>query len=603
MIDQNENPDTWMQDDPKESNRNRNKRDLSPPVYPLKKKLVLALAGAILAVVIMIFLNFFQNGVAQERMKAVALADIIPSEPLPGDEELFDEDGVPEGKPRRSFFNWWYRTFGHQSAPMPVPSLFINQSLIATNNPTSNPKSTPAATPIAVPLPFTPVVLTPSPAPSPGKTAMPTPLPSNPVITDDEALQRMVDETAPGSTLTFNGNVNLNGGTLRFAHGITLEGTGTLSNGYLRATGITGLTIRGLTFQGVQVGLSSTRNTTIEQCELVDWHPVGFTENIGGLITVNGNTSGLTLQNNTIRDVYYVTAQTGEDPFGISDPPSTYGCGIKIEASGSTLSNIRIIGNRISRTQGPGAIWIGGRGSTFTDLYLLNNHIFDTESNGIAFFWYETGTSSRTMFTRTLVSGNTIENIGSLRQKGRNGHGGNGIYANVNTEGIQIVGNTIDTVLEMGIAGWYGLVQDNTIRNTGADQLHHPTEGSAGIYGGGSFVIGNTIINPGRDGGLYYASDSLPGPTLYRNNVIRNASSAWKPSTTYAFGTRVYSGTNWYVCVKGGTSSTTGPSGTTGSITDGSCTWDWQHGGIMNVIGHQRKHDPISQNTPFQCAS
>ena len=393
---------------------------------------------------------------------------------------------------------------------------------------------------------------------------------------DLAALQQMVDETTTGGILTLNEDVNLNGGTLRFTRGISFEGTGTLSNGYVRATGITGLTIRGLTLQGVQIGLSTTKNAIIEQCELVDWRPVGFAGNIGGLITVNGNTSGLTIQDNTIRDVYYVTTRAGADAFDASDPAKTYGSGIKIETSGNTMSNIQIIGNRISRTQGPGAIWIGGGQSTVTDLYILNNHIFDTESNGIAFFWYETGTSSGTMFSSTLVSGNTIENIGGARQEGREGRGGSGIYANGNGEGLQIVGNTIDTVLEVGIAGWYGLVQDNTIRNTGADQLHHPTEGSAGIYGGGPFVIGNTIINPGRDGGLYYASDSLPGPTLYRNNVIRNASSAWKPSTTYAFGTRVYSDANWYVCVKGGTSSTTGPSGTTSGITDGSCTWDWE---------------------------
>lgn len=389
-------------------------------------------------------------------------------------------------------------------------------------------------------------------------------------------LQKLVDNAPAGSSVKVDGTTDLMGNTLRFSRGVMLEGSGTLSNGYIRASGISGLTLRGLTLKGVQVGLTGTRNATIDSCTLIDWYPTAFSGNIGGLIAVDGNTSGLTIVGNTIRDVHYVTAKTGENNYGVTDPASTYGCAIKIETSGSTLQNIRIDNNDISRTQGPGAIWIGGGQNTFTDVFLTGNRIYDTENFGIEFYWYETGTTSGKMFSNTLVSGNTIERVGGIRQSGREGRGCGGIYANGNGEGIQIVGNIIDTVLEVGIEGWYGLVQDNTVKNSGADQLNYPIGDSAGIYGGGLFVIGNTIINPGRDGGLYYAHDLLPGTCVYRGNTIRNTASAWKSNMEYNVGTKVYAGNNWYTCTKGGVSGSTAPSGTSRGITDGSCTWNWQ---------------------------
>ena len=211
---------------------------------------MLAVAGATLAVGLMLFVNFFQNGITQERMKAVALADIIPSEPLPGDEELFDEEDVPEGEPRPSFFYWWYSTFGRQPAPTPVPSPNFRLPL--------SPPATTAPTPIAIPTPIPPAVVstvvvlptvtptqrptpeptqeptqeqtqepTQEPTPVPSSADVPSPIPTTPAILDLAALQQMVDETASGGSLIFNEDVNLNGGTLQFMRGITFEGTGT----------------------------------------------------------------------------------------------------------------------------------------------------------------------------------------------------------------------------------------------------------------------------------------------------------------------------------------------------------------------------------------
>ncbi len=55
------------------------------------------------------------------------------------------------------------------------------------------------------------------------------------------------------------------------------------------------------------------------------------------------------------------------------------------------------------------------------------------------------------------------------------------------------------------------------------------------------------------------------------------AACAWQASTAYAVGDRVVNGSNQYRCTTGGASASSGgPTGTGGSISDGTVTWAWE---------------------------
>lgn len=71
------------------------------------------------------------------------------------------------------------------------------------------------------------------------------------------------------------------------------------------------------------------------------------------------------------------------------------------------------------------------------------------------------------------------------------------------------------------------------------------------------------------DAGLVATADDFSGSLL-------QALTAWAASTDYTIRQHVVLNGNIYECVTAGTSGTTGPSGTTSSITDGTVTWCWR---------------------------
>ncbi len=342
--------------------------------------------------------------------------------------------------------------------------------------------------------------------------------------------------------------------TIRINKPIVISGPGKLVNGHIIIHDTSRVVLEQLETENVDITIANTTDVTIKNMTFNNIY-----QDILGFIVVGSKVSHLKIQNNTFSNIQYVSSQ------------STYGCGIKIMAHDTQLSTIEISENTFSKIHGPAAIWAGGDHATIDNLLISNNEIHDTESFGIEFFQV----AEDFMIKNSSVKYNNIYDIGAIRNKG-NGAGCGGIYSNLKGADIKVIGNTIRRVCEAGIEGYYTSIEENTIEDTGCDQLNYPIDDSAGIYTSSPLVSGNTIINPGYYGGIHFFTEGILTDMVIKDNVIKNMFEYWEEKKNYSIGDLVVSKEKWYVCTKEGISGNKPLADTVGGLKDGTCQWDYK---------------------------
>lgn len=381
-------------------------------------------------------------------------------------------------------------------------------------------------------------------------------------------IASIVNAIPHGATLHIPyGTFNLGGITLTVNKPMSIVGPGTLKNGKILISNTSNVKMMGINTEAVYMEINTSTQVTITGCKFDN-----LTKDVLGFIYMNTNCSEIEINDNRFSNIYFVTSMT------------TYGCAVKIEATGKTLSDIFIERNEMYNISGPAVIWIGLANTTFNRLVIKDNIIHDTGSFGIEFY-----NTSNLSFTDCIVDNNNIYNTGSIR-KVTYGNGCGGIYINTpEIADIKVTNNVLKHITECGIEGKFALVSNNYIEDTGCDQLNRIIKDSSGIYDGGQNIINNIIINPGEHGGMYlFSSDYITDKNI-KGNTIRNIFSYWKSRTAYSAGDLVVSENNWYICKQSGTSGTTAPSGTTANISDGSCKWDYKkpfarYGIFLNAV-------------------
>ncbi|PKM93716.1 MAG: hypothetical protein CVU84_14130 [Firmicutes bacterium HGW-Firmicutes-1] len=362
-------------------------------------------------------------------------------------------------------------------------------------------------------------------------------------------------EEAIDGVFNLNNSVyDLNNQTIYINKPISFIGPGKIKNGHLIVHDTQDISFHQLETENVDITFSNASNIAIEDVKFQNIYG-----DILGFVVISQNVKDLLIRRNSFTNIQYKTSAT------------TYGCGIKVLAYDTTLSNIEISENTFDQIYGPSAIWIGGNNAVIDKMIIDNNTIHDTESFGIEFFQYD----GKINVTNTYVQNNDIYNIGSIR-KTVSGKGCGGIYSNLENVEIYVLNNTIKRVREVGIEGYYTAIENNYIEDTGYDQINHPIEDNAGIYTSSPMVKGNTIINPGLNGGIHKFSNDVLSDMIIKNNVIKNVFDYWESNKTYHKGDVVVSGEKWYSCTQGGISGEVYLTGTLERIMDGTCVWSYK---------------------------
>ena len=376
-------------------------------------------------------------------------------------------------------------------------------------------------------------------------------------------LKKAINLIPSGGVLELDNKIyDLHNTTTNIDKPIKIVGEGKIINGCIMIKNTSDVIIRDVETESLFIKISSSANITIENCKFNE-----LISDVQGFISFEGSCNDIKLLNNIFKNVSYISSS------------STYGCGIKIEINNdnsvTTMDNITISNNYFSNIHGPAAIWIGGYNVTYNDLVIDSNEIKDTESFGIEFYHVDNKIKGKLKFNNCFVTNNNICDIGSVRERNK-GAGCGGIYNNITESGIYVINNEVKRVREVGIEGFYSLVQGNYIEDTGCDQLNHPIKDSAGIYDGGDNIIDNTIINPGCYGGIHYYSANIIKNKIISGNKIANVYERWQPDTFYNVGALVVSKDNWYVCVMEGTSGNKEINGEGENIVDGTCIWNYK---------------------------
>lgn len=356
---------------------------------------------------------------------------------------------------------------------------------------------------------------------------------------------------------------NLHDTTVVIEQPVTILGSGKITNGCILIKETNNVSLKNIVTEALFIKIQQSSNIYIEGCTFNN-----ILSDIQGFISFRGICSDINILNNSFSNIKYLTSS------------STYGCGIKAEIHNNepheiTLESITIKDNHFNNIHGPAAIWIGGFNVIFNNLIIDNNEIKDTENFGIEFYKVKNNNNKNIIFNNCYVSNNNITDIGSVRTN-KSGAGCGGIYNNISTPGIYVTNNTIKRVLEIGIEGYYSLVQDNYIEDTGFDQLNYPITDSAGIYDGGDNIVNNTIVNPGFYGGIHFYSNSIISDKNINGNKIINIYEEWKSNKFYREGDMVVSNENWYICTTEGTSGFKSIMGTGSIIADGTCVWNYK---------------------------
>lgn len=370
-----------------------------------------------------------------------------------------------------------------------------------------------------------------------------------------------------------NQSFDLEGETIYIKGPMTLKGPAKIKNAHIFIEDTENVDIEGIETENVYITLRNTSDVQIKNSVFQNIHEDTF-----GFMILREAVKDLKIQGNTFSNIRYKTSS------------STYGCGIKFLAMKTEYSNIHISENIFREIYGPAAIWIGGHGTTLSNLLIEKNTIYDTASFGIEFYQYE----GELNFQETRIKNNTLYNIGSVREL-PDGAGCGGIYNNLHSGGIVVQGNQIKNILEVGIEGYFESIENNVIEDTGSDQANHPIKDSAGIYSSSPKIVGNTIINPGYYGGIHkYTSGILSGMDI-SGNTIKNSFEYWKRDQPYEKGDLVVAGEQWFICLQAGHSGEESLSGTSTRITDGTCIWSYKkplssvginlnaEGGLQNI--------------------
>jgi hypothetical protein len=112
------------------------------------------------------------------------------------------------------------------------------------------------------------------------------------------------------------------------------------------------------------------------------------------------------------------------------------------------------------------------------------------------------------------------------------------------------------------------------------------------MLGGAKSGTGAAAAGTGTTTTFYRIYDS-GGTTCHEQGAVAQSASSWSSSTAYTVGQRVSNNGNIYNCTTAGTSASSGgPSGTGGSITDGTVTWAY-----VSAVGDIAIDNPsIAQN-------
>lgn len=182
------------------------------------------------------------------------------------------------------------------------------------------------------------------------------------------------------------------------------------------------------------------------------------------------------------------------------------------QGMGLALSNgsgLKIHDSEIYNTYGHGAIFLTNN----SNINIYNNKIHDTFYRGIELF--DSGNSGS-------IHNNNIYNTGSINTT-NSGVGCNGIYADDNSNQVDIMNNTISNTIENGIEGTFKSVKYNNITGTGVDMIKHPTPSGEGIYGLRGVYVGNVIKNSYGPGIKVYSEDTVSNLTISQNSIYDTA--------------------------------------------------------------------------------
>ena len=141
-------------------------------------------------------------------------------------------------------------------------------------------------------------------------------------------------------------------------------------------------------------------------------------------------------------------------------------------------------------------IWLESNHNDGTTKFNIINNIIDKIYGcGIGINSFSTG----------IIAENKVTNTGELKGKNEydydlTGVGCNGIYCSYDST-IDVKNNYFRNNAENGIEGIFNSIDGNYIENTGYRYFEGFTSPSTeGIYGGGTSITNNTIINPYKDG-------------------------------------------------------------------------------------------------------
>ena len=358
-----------------------------------------------------------------------------------------------------------------------------------------------------------------------------------------------------------DGVIQLNGGTydlegrsIKLSKPIKIIGPGNLENGSIIIENVTGIELDSIVTENFVVFIQNANDIYIHNVEFQN-----VQEDVLGFITLYDDVSEIVIEECSFDEIEYLTSS------------STYGCGIKMVITDGEARDIAIISNEFTNIHGPAAIWLGGHDGLIDNLLIDSNEIQYTESFGVEIYQYD----GQLTFVESMISNNQISDVGAIRVR-NTGAGAGGIYTNLTSGDIEARDNEVRRVLEVGIEGYYSVVDGNYIEDTGADQLNHPIADSAGIYMYGPVVTNNIIVNPGEYGGIHrFTSGSFDNRVISGNTII-NSLEYWESDTLYETGDIIVNNDLWYVCVQGGESGSTGPNGKRTSITDGTVIWDYK---------------------------
>ncbi len=161
--------------------------------------------------------------------------------------------------------------------------------------------------------------------------------------------------------------------------------------------------------------------------------------------------------------------------------------------------------NDISETYGLGSVFVA-----YTTNFLIdNNEIYNTSLRAIEVYKND---------STGLISNNYVHDIGTLNTSG-SGVGANGIFAEAEAYGVDVINNTVINLLENGIEGKFGLVEGNYVEGTGMDLVNFPTPSPEGIYANGTMIRNNTVKNTNGDAIKVYSGSELSNITVENNHV------------------------------------------------------------------------------------